>query len=374
MAFVPTVGVGSAGSRLRPLATRRPLRSSPSLHPILAPAALGVPPRAPSQAMGAEGSASASPPPPPPPLGRRALLTGLAAAAAGVVAATAAADTLGDPPRASAAPAVGPTVTNAAKDGSTPPETGFVTNSGLRYFDFAVGSGDRRPVWGDLLTVSYVLYTVSPEGDRLDVADSTYARKQHMLVHHGNGQTILGVEEALHGMRAGGRRRVVIPPSLGYTSSGLGPVPPRTTKRRALNKALNEGMDVDGGGGRWELVGDALEAGVSAPGTVVKRFWCNVGRKRRIAAVSIARVRILLFVCRVVCTLAGTDACVCARLSLTLEHLIRRMSCFCADAFSMVGDAFLPPCHALFSSARCLIVHPSCLVLDLSGRQWPRCL
>ncbi|GAB0488843.1 hypothetical protein MMPV_000054 [Pyropia vietnamensis] len=112
---------------------------------------------------------------------------------------------------------------------------------GLRYFDFRVGSGDRAPAWGDLLTVSYVLYTVSPSGDRLDVADSTYARNQKMLIHHGNGQTILGVEEALHGMRVGGRRRVVIPPALGYTNAGLGPVPPQTMKRRALNKALNEG-------------------------------------------------------------------------------------------------------------------------------------
>eukprot|EP00168_Porphyra_purpurea_P005553 TRINITY_DN1662_c0_g1_i5.p1 TRINITY_DN1662_c0_g1~~TRINITY_DN1662_c0_g1_i5.p1 ORF type:complete len:361 (-),score=85.95 TRINITY_DN1662_c0_g1_i5:587-1507(-) len=240
MAFVPSVGVGSAGSRLRPLPTRRSLWSRSSPHPLV-PTALGVPARVPLQAMAAGGGAPASPPPPPPPLGRRALLARLAAAAAGVAAAVATADTLGDAPRASAAPAVGPTATNASKDGSSTPETGFVTKSGLRYFDFAVGSGDRRPAWGDLLTVSYVLYTVSPEGDRLDVADSTYARKQHMLVHHGNGQTILGMEEALHGMRAGGRRRVVIPPSLGYTNSGLGPVPPRTTTRRALNRTLNEG-------------------------------------------------------------------------------------------------------------------------------------
>lgn len=193
----------------------------------------------------------ASPPPSstPSPVGRRAFLTRLATAASGVVAAAAlasgAAPTGAHPPPAAAAtptsPAVGPTTTNGRREGDTPPETGFVTKSGLRYFDFKVGSGDRPPAWGDLLTVSYVLYTVSPSGDRLDVADSTYARNKRMLIHHGNGQTILGVEEALHGMRVGGRRRVVIPPALGYTSAGLGPVPPRTTKRRALNKALNEG-------------------------------------------------------------------------------------------------------------------------------------
>lgn len=206
----------------------------------------------------------ASPPPSstPTPIGRRALLTRLATAAAGVVAAAALASGApppgAHPPPAAAAsptsPAVGPTTTNGRREGDTPPETGFVTKSGLRYFDFKVGSGDRPPAWGDLLTVSYVLYTVSPSGDRLDVADSTYARNKQMLIHHGNGQTILGVEEALHGMRVGGRRRVVIPPALGYTSSGLGPVPPRTTKRRALNKALNEGM-AGGTGGRVGLEG-----------------------------------------------------------------------------------------------------------------------
>eukprot|EP00170_Pyropia_yezoensis_P004756 contig_19386_g4770 len=181
------------------------------------------------------------------PVGRRILLTRLATAAFGVVAAALASDA-GSPgllPPAAAAgpssPAVGPTTTNARREDNTPPETGFVTKSGLRYFDFKVGNGDRPPAWGDLLTVSYVLYTVSPSGDRLDVADSTYARNKNMLIHHGNGQTILGVEEALHGMRVGGRRRVVIPPALGYTNSGLGPVPPRTTTRRALNKTLNEG-------------------------------------------------------------------------------------------------------------------------------------
>lgn len=213
----------------------------------------------------ARASGDVPPAAPPPsaassPLGRRAFLTRMATAASGVVAAAAlasgAAPPGAHPPSAMAAsptsPAVGPTTTNGRREGDTPPETGFVTKSGLRFFDFKVGSGDRPPAWGDLLTVSYVLYTVSPSGDRLDVADSTYARNKHMLIHHGNGQTILGVEEALHGMRVGGRRRVVIPPALGYTSSGLGPVPPRTTKRRALNKTLNEGT-AGGTGGRVRL-------------------------------------------------------------------------------------------------------------------------
>lgn len=207
----------------------------------------GGPTVTPARAIG-DAPPSAHPPSlVPTPVGRRGLLTRLATAASGLVAAALASEASfpGPLPPASAAspsaPAVGPTTTNARRDGDTPPETGYVTKSGLRYFDFLVGSGDRVPAWGDLLTVSYVLYTVSPSGDRLDVADSTYARNKTMLIHHGNGQTILGVEEALHGMRVGGRRRVVIPPALGYTNAGLGPVPPRTTKRRALNKALNEG-------------------------------------------------------------------------------------------------------------------------------------
>ncbi len=41
----------------------------------------------------------------------------------------------------------------------------------------------------------------------------------------GNGILLQGVEEAMAGMKVGGRRRVILPPSLGYGDQPTGPIP-----------------------------------------------------------------------------------------------------------------------------------------------------
>jgi FKBP-type peptidyl-prolyl cis-trans isomerase FkpA len=47
----------------------------------------------------------------------------------------------------------------------------------------------------------------------------------------GAGSLIPGFEQGVVGMRVGGKRRVTIPPSLAYGSTGSGSIPPNTTIR-----------------------------------------------------------------------------------------------------------------------------------------------
>ncbi|KAI0565058.1 amine oxidase [Gracilaria domingensis] len=118
---------------------------------------------------------------------------------------------------------------------------GFQTISGLKFFDFSVGDGPT-PQWGDILNIHYVLYTIKPSGDALVKHDSTYDRGNHgYLIHHGNGEHVLGLEEALHTMRAGGKRRAIVPLRIGYSKSGFAPIPLKFRRRKAFIDAINSG-------------------------------------------------------------------------------------------------------------------------------------
>lgn len=76
---------------------------------------------------------------------------------------------------------------------------------------------------GDTLTVQYV-------GALFDTAeefDASWERGEPFDVTLGQGQVIQGWEEGLIGMKAGGRREIVIPSDLGYGSTGSPPtIPP----------------------------------------------------------------------------------------------------------------------------------------------------
>lgn len=119
---------------------------------------------------------------------------------------------------------------------------GHRSPSGIYYVEFDEGSGPT-PEWGNLLNIDFILYTISNQTELIEHASSFKEEKQGLLIHHGNGEQILGLEQMVHEMRPGAKRRCVIPASLAYVRSGMLPIPYSDRKRRKFLNAVNN----DGG-------------------------------------------------------------------------------------------------------------------------------
>jgi FKBP-type peptidyl-prolyl cis-trans isomerase len=98
------------------------------------------------------------------------------------------------------------------------------TESGLQYVDLVVGTG-RQAESGDTATVHYTGRLAN--GTKFD---SSLDRKEPFSFQVGAGRVIKGWDEGVAGMKVGGKRKLVIPPDLGYGSRGAGNViPPNAT-------------------------------------------------------------------------------------------------------------------------------------------------
>lgn len=95
-----------------------------------------------------------------------------------------------------------------------------VSASGLKHVDLAAGSGDEA---GAGKTVE-VHYTGWLENGRK--FDSSVDRGTPFSFKLGAGQVIRGWDEGVAGMKVGGKRRLTIPPELGYGARGAGGVIP----------------------------------------------------------------------------------------------------------------------------------------------------
>lgn len=97
--------------------------------------------------------------------------------------------------------------------------------------DLIVGTGDPVTA-GKTVTVLYTgwLYDASKpdnKGTEFDTNETPVAPVLTFVL--GTGQVIPGFDQGITGMRVGGRRRIVIPPSLGFGASQVGSIPPNST-------------------------------------------------------------------------------------------------------------------------------------------------
>jgi FKBP-type peptidyl-prolyl cis-trans isomerase len=95
-----------------------------------------------------------------------------------------------------------------------------VTASGLRYLDLRLGQGDEAAL-GKIVEVHYVGWL--EDGTRFD---SSRDQDRPLTFRLGAGDALKGWDEGLVGMKVGGKRKLVIPPGLGFGKQGVGSVVP----------------------------------------------------------------------------------------------------------------------------------------------------
>ncbi|NTW28670.1 MAG: FKBP-type peptidyl-prolyl cis-trans isomerase [Coriobacteriia bacterium] len=102
----------------------------------------------------------------------------------------------------------------SASSEATPQATSLIV------VDEAVGSGAVAKN-GDKVTVNYTGWLTN--GTKFD---SSYSRNEPFSFTLGAGQVIAGWDQGVSGMKVGGKRKLTIPPSLGYGARGAGGVIP----------------------------------------------------------------------------------------------------------------------------------------------------
>jgi peptidylprolyl isomerase len=108
-------------------------------------------------------------------------------------------------------------------------EDGFTTTeSGLKYMDIVEGTGEV-PQPGQMVRVHYTGWLDDFESEKK--FDSSYDRRQPLSFAVGTHQVISGWDEGLlTNLKVGGKRKLIIPPSLGYGKRGAGGlIPPNAT-------------------------------------------------------------------------------------------------------------------------------------------------
>ncbi|MDQ2622694.1 MAG: FKBP-type peptidyl-prolyl cis-trans isomerase [Actinomycetota bacterium] len=95
----------------------------------------------------------------------------------------------------------------------------------LEIEDIKEGTGPAAKA-GDTLSMQYVgaIYDTGEE------FDASWDRGEPFEFELGSGNVIQGWDQGIEGMKAGGRRKLIIPPDLGYGEAGSPPaIPPNST-------------------------------------------------------------------------------------------------------------------------------------------------
>ena len=89
---------------------------------------------------------------------------------------------------------------------------------GVLYDDVSAGGDSATAVTGDSVDLHYDGFL--PSGTKVDSGV--------VAIRIGGGRMIQGLELAIPGMRAGGKRKLVLPPGLGYGADGTETIPPNS--------------------------------------------------------------------------------------------------------------------------------------------------
>ncbi|XP_044481450.1 peptidyl-prolyl cis-trans isomerase FKBP16-1, chloroplastic-like isoform X1 [Mangifera indica] len=110
--------------------------------------------------------------------------------------------------------------------------------NGVKFQDIVEGKGPEARE-GDLVEVNYVCrrsngYFVHSTVDQFS------GESAPVILPLDENKIIKGLKEVLLGMKVGGKRRALIPPSVGYVNANLNPIPEEFGPRRSLLSHANE--------------------------------------------------------------------------------------------------------------------------------------
>jgi FKBP-type peptidyl-prolyl cis-trans isomerase FkpA len=107
------------------------------------------------------------------------------------------------------------------------PDSGITS---LQTTDVTVGTGTQATS-GRVVTVHYTLwlYSATASDHRGSRIQSSHDTGQPFSFTLGAGQVIRGWDQGVPGMKVGGVRTLIVPPSLGYGNQANGNIPPNST-------------------------------------------------------------------------------------------------------------------------------------------------